>query len=78
MEIPHFEYGSFIEEEICLSRWYQVYFNIYLQMFLQEIAVLFIFYLFCVLLDLIDFGNENSFTPHDIFHLCLLYQMSYR
>lgn len=78
MEIPHFEYGSFIEEEICLSRWYQIYFNIYPQMFLQEIAVLFIFYLFCVLLDLIDFGSEKSFTPHAIFHICLLYQMSYR
>lgn len=49
MEIPHFEYGSFSEEEICLSRWYQIYFNIYPQMFLQEIAILFIYYLFRVL-----------------------------
>lgn len=72
MEIPHFEYGSFSEEEICLSRWYQIYFNIYPQMFLQEIAILFIYYLFHVLLDLIDFGNEKSFIPHDIFHLSLL------
>lgn len=78
MEIPHFEYGSFTEEEICLSRWYQIYFNIYPQMFLQEIAILFIYYLFHVLLDLIDFRNEKSFIPHDIFHLSLLYQMSYR
>lgn len=28
-------------------------------MFLQEIAILFIYYLFHVLLDLIDFGNEK-------------------
>lgn len=75
MEIPHFKYGSFIEEEICLSRCYQIYFNIYPQMFLQEIAILFIFYLFLVLLVLIEFGNEKSFISHDIFHLSLLYQM---
>lgn len=51
---------------------------IYPQMFLQEIAILFIYYLFLVLLDLIDFGNEKSFIPHDIFHFSLLYQMIYR
>lgn len=78
MEIPHFEYSSFIEEEICLSRWYRIYFNIYPQMFLQEIAILFIYYLFLVLLDLIDFGNEKSFVPHDIFYLSPLYQKIYR
>lgn len=53
MRMPHFECGWFIEEEICLSRCYRFSFNIkkvfyliYPQMFLQEIAILFIYYLF--------------------------------
>lgn len=73
MKMPHFEYGSLIGEEICLSRCYQFSFNIYPQMFLQEIAILFIYYLFLGLLDLIDFGNEKPFKPYDIFHFSLLY-----
>lgn len=43
----------------------RVSFNIYPQLFLQEIAILFIYYLFLGLLDLIDFANEKSFTAHD-------------
>lgn len=41
-------------------------------MFLQEIAIFFIYYLFLGLLDLIDFGNEKHFIPYDIFHSSLL------
>lgn len=65
MEMPHFEYGWLIGEEICLSRWYQFSFNIHPQLFLQEIAILFIYYLFLGLLDLIDFENEKPFIAHD-------------
>lgn len=65
MEMPHFEYGWLIGEEICLSRWYQFSFNIYPQLFLQEIAILFIYYLFLGLLDLIDFENEKPLIPYD-------------
>lgn len=36
-----------------------VFFNIYPKLFLQEIAILFIYYLFIGLLDLIDFENEK-------------------
>ena len=77
MEIPHFEYGSFIEEEICLSRWYQIYFNIYPQMFLQEIAILFIYYLFLVLLALIYFLNEKFFIATNIFYFSIFYYIIY-
>lgn len=59
--MPQFECGWLIGEEICLSRLYQVSFNIYPQLFLQEIAVLFIYYLFIGLLDLIDLENEKPF-----------------
>lgn len=38
---------------------------IYPQMFLQEIAILFIYYLFIGLLDLIDLENEKPFIPYD-------------
>lgn len=59
--MPHFECTRLIAEEICLSRLHQFSFNIYPQMFLQEIAILFIYYLFIGLLDLIDFENEKLF-----------------
>lgn len=62
MEMPHFECGWLIGEEICLSRWYQFSFNIHPQLFLQEIAILFIYYLFIGLLDLIEFENEKAFS----------------
>lgn len=42
-------------------------------MFLQEIAILFIYYLFLGLLDLIDFGNEKPFMQSDSFHFSPLY-----
>lgn len=63
--MPHFEYAWIIGEEISLSRWYQFSFNIYPQLFLQEIAILFIYYLFLGLLDFIDFENEKPFIPYD-------------
>lgn len=63
--MPHFECSRLIGEEICLSRLYQFSFNIYPQLILQEIAILFIYYLFIGLLDLIDFENENLFISFD-------------
>lgn len=65
MEIPHFECSWLIGEEICLSRSYQFSFNINAQLFLQEIAILFIYYLFIALLDLTDFQNEKPFLLCD-------------
>lgn len=65
MEMPHFECAWLIGEEICLSRLYQFSFNINPQLFLQEIAILFIYYLFIGLLDLIDLENERPFTQYD-------------
>jgi len=63
--MPQIEFSWLIGEEICLSRLYQFSFNIYAQLFLQEIAILFIFYLFIALLDLIDLENEKPFIPYD-------------
>lgn len=80
--MPHFEYAWLIGEEICLSRCYQFSFNIYPKLFLQEIAILFIYYLFLGLLDLIDFENEKPFIPYDrqIFFLSIVHtlEMSFR
>lgn len=60
MATLHFECAWLIGEEICLSRLYHFAFNIYPLLFLQEIAILFIYYLFWSLLDLIEHGNEKS------------------
>ena len=63
MEMPHFEYSWLIGEEICLSRLDQFSFNIHPQLFLQEIAILFIYLLF-----IYWFNRLNRLWKWNAFH----------
>lgn len=63
MEMPHFECGWLIGEEICLSRWYQFFLLIYNHSYFSRKLP---FYLFITyLLDFIDSENEKPFKPYD-------------